>query len=48
MDHWQIWLDPDDAALNVGLCIGAGASKEEARKNAITTLAKGILQLIEP
>lgn len=45
--HWEIWTEPEEGDVNVGRCIGAGDSLEEAKLCAVRELTTDMRQLDE-
>jgi hypothetical protein len=45
--HWVVWLEPEVGAKYIGLCVGAGTTRDAAVTNAVTTLEEAAALLQE-
>lgn len=45
--EWQVWLNTDDATFT-GLCVSAGATRQIAVGDAVTTLEAIVARLQQP
>ncbi len=45
--HWEVWLDTDVGEQD-GLCIGSGATRDQAVADAVTELEAALEELQHP